>query len=107
VVVVVEVLVSEDCPREDAALEVVSTSSRALGIRPRVVIIEVTSLDLARETAFVGSPTIRVDGRDVSPPTAGEEPSLDCRRYPTGDGMSHVPPRAQVTAALAAAITDH
>ena len=58
----------------------------------------------AERDAFVGSPTIRVDGRDVQEP--GEEPvGLTCRVYRLRDGrVSALPDRADVKAALAAAI---
>lgn len=40
--------------------------------------------------AFPGSPTIRIDGRDIHPDSAGEI-GLHLRRYPSTDGDSNVP----------------
>ena len=44
---------------------------------------------------FVGSPTIRLDGRDVQPP--GDEPAgLTCRVYSTRDGRVTALPEAAI-----------
>ncbi len=64
---------------------------------------EVLSDDDAERERFVGSPTIRVDGRDVQEP--GSEPvGLTCRVYRLRDGrISALPDREDIAAALAAA----
>ena len=55
--------------------------------------------DAARER-FVGSPTIRVAGRDVEDP-AGQPASLSCRVYRLADGrFSPLPARGVVREAL-------
>jgi hypothetical protein len=58
----------------------------------------------ARREGFVGSPTIRVDGRDVQPP--GEEPAgLTCRVYRLRDGrVSPLPDRVDLRETLEHAI---
>ena len=64
-----------------------------LGLDPECIVVrEVpTEADADRE-AFVGSPTIRVDGRDIAPPAAGEPVGLTCRIYTLRDGrVSPVP----------------
>ena len=57
----------------------------------------------AEREQFVGSPTIRIDGRDVQPP--GSDPvGLTCRVYRRPDGrISALPDRADVREALARA----
>jgi hypothetical protein len=64
---------------------------------------EVLSDDDAERERFTGSPTIRVDGRDVQEP--GFEPvGLTCRVYRLRDGrISALPAREDIAAALAAA----
>jgi len=64
---------------------------------------EVLSDDDAEQERFVGSPTIRIDGRDVQEP--GSEPvGLTCRVYRLRDGrISALPDREDIAAALAAA----
>ena len=62
-----------------------------------------TEADADRER-FVGSPTIRVDGRDVQP--AGDEPvGLSCRVYRLRDGrISALPDRDDLRETLEQAI---
>ena len=98
--VVVEVLVSGNCPHEDAAIDLVAIAARAIGVRPRVDVIEIADLNMAEQHDFVGSPTIRVNGRDVAPPAVTAPVSLACRHYETGHGRSAVPDVKQLRAAL-------
>jgi hypothetical protein len=63
----VEILVTDGCPHEELALELVSASARRLGVRPVVDLVEISDLDEASALRFVGSPTIRVNGQDVAP----------------------------------------
>ncbi len=56
------------------------------GLDPEAIEVrEVETDEQAREEDFVGSPTIRVDGRDVEP-SSGERPGLTCRVYRLRDG---------------------
>jgi hypothetical protein len=56
----------------------------------------------AEQESFLGSPTVRVDGRDVDPSAAGRRDfGLKCRLYRTGDHQSSTPPEQWVAAALA------
>jgi hypothetical protein len=53
---------------------------------------------------FVGSPTLRIDGRDVIPPAPDEPPALACRVYHRRDGrVSPTPDPEDVRDALRAA----
>ena len=58
----------------------------AEGLDPEAVEMrEVASADAAEREGFVGSPTIRLDGRDLSPPE-NEPVGLSCRLYRLRDG---------------------
>ena len=69
--------------------------------------VEVREVSTARDAereGFVGSPTIRVEGRDVQPPN-GEPIGLTCRVYRLRDGrISPLPDREELRQALATAI---
>lgn len=53
----------------------------------------------AQATGFLGSPTIRVNGRD--PFARGDEPfGLSCRLYQTPDGAAGAPSLEQLCSAL-------
>ena len=92
------------CPSADEAIETVREEMSAAGLEPQELEVrEVHSDDDAERERFIGSPTIRIDGRDVQDP--GSEPvGLTCRVYRLRDGrISALPDRADIAAALAAA----
>jgi hypothetical protein len=97
----VEILVTKDCPHEDAAINVVGAAAQAIGVIPQLVLLEVSTLDQARQRGFAGSPTIRVNGIDVDPaPRDQYRPRLACRVYRTTHGPSGVPEFDLIRAAL-------
>ena len=99
--ILVEILVTRDCPNEDAAIKLVVMAAKLLGINPPVYVMDVADQAQAEQRRFVGSPTIRVDGRDVAPPSGGHPPPLlSCRLYDTSHGLSWVPEFKAVYAAL-------
>lgn len=63
--------------------------------------IDATDPAVADRVRFPGSPTIRVDGRDVDPQfTDPTDYTPRCRIYLTPDGMRGLPPRDWVEEAL-------
>jgi hypothetical protein len=102
---VVELLWWHGCPSTDAAIDLVREEMERLGLAPDALAVrEIRDRGDVEREEFVGSPTIRVDGRDVQAPE--DEPlGLTCRVYRLADGrISALPDRADVSAALAAAI---
>ena len=98
----VEFLWWSGCPSWERALEELREEMSGLGLDPgSIVEREVTAQADAEREGFPGSPTIRIDGRDVSPT---EEPiGLTCRVYRLRDGrVSPLPDRADVREALEA-----
>ena len=100
----VELLWWEGCPGWEQALALVREEMRALGLdADSVEVREVRTDDDAARSEFVGSPTVRVDGRDVQPPQ-GEPAGLTCRVYRLRDGrISPLPDRRDVRESLEAA----
>ena len=97
----VEFLYWEGCPSHEEALALLRSVLDDRGLALEVDIRRIESLDEARQLRFPGSPTIRVDGRDVDPAGADERPSLTCRIYRLEDGrVSPVPSRKQLEDAL-------
>jgi hypothetical protein len=100
----VELLFWAGCPSHPVALSDLRAAMAETGLDPEQVIVREmkTEADAAAER-FVGSPTIRIDARDVQPP--GDEPSgLTCRVYTRRDGRySPTPDPADVREALHAA----
>ncbi len=97
----IEVLYWEGCPSYPEAVELLRQTLSELGVEADVRLREVTTQDEAEALGFPGSPTIRVDGRDVDPVGASSPPSLTCRIYRLPDGRaSPVPSRETLEAAL-------
>lgn len=70
----------EDCPSYDLALERLREVMDEEGIPGEVEVVEVETEEQARKLRFVGSPTIRVDGQDIDPPSDSRY-ALTCRAY--------------------------
>lgn len=98
----VDLLLWEGCPSSPEALELVESVLRERHPGVSVTLVSVETQEEATRLAFPGSPTVRVDGRDVDPDGAGDRPSLSCRIYRLPDGRpSPVPSREQIEEALA------
>ena len=82
----IELLFWDGCPSHPEALALLREVLDEHGIAEQIEIREVYTQDEAVELAFPGSPTIRVDGRDVDSAGASEPPSLTCRVYRFPDG---------------------
>ena len=85
----IELLATPDCPHleraEEIARQALSSNGRS-GHSPSISRVYVSDLDTAAGLGFHGSPTLRIDGRDVVPPPAGEGFHLGCRLYRQPDG---------------------
>ena len=97
----IEFLFWEGCPSHPEAKALLQEVLDEHGIEARVEVREIHTHEEAVELAFPGSPTIRVDGRDVDPAGSEAPPSLTCRVYRLPDGRpSPVPSRQQLEEAL-------
>jgi hypothetical protein len=97
----IELLYWEECPSHPEARRLVEEVLAELGLDATLELREVRTLQEAEAERFPGSPTIRVDGADVDPAGAGEQPALNCRIYRRPDGrVSPVPSRDQIMEAL-------
>ena len=98
----VEFLFWEECPSHDEALALLREVLAETGREDELQVVEVHTHDEAVRLAFPGSPTIRVDGRDVDAAgAAAARPALTCRIYHLPDGRpSPVPSRTHLEEAL-------
>jgi hypothetical protein len=96
----VSFLYYEDCPSHDLALERLREVMDEKGILGEVEVIKVETEEQARELRFVGSPTIRVGGQDIDPPS-GSRYALTCRAYRLADGrISPLPSKDMIRRAF-------
>jgi hypothetical protein len=103
----VELLYWDGCPSHPQALGDLRAAMGELGLDPESVEVRHVDTDnAAAADAFVGSPTIRIDGVDIADP--GEEPvGLTCRIYYLRDGrVSAVPDPEDVRDALRRALNE-
>jgi hypothetical protein len=96
----VSFLYYEECPSHDLALGRLREVMDEEGIPGEVEVIKVETEDQARQLRFVGSPTIRVDGQDIDPPSDPRY-ALTCRVYHLEDGrISPLPSKDMIRRAL-------
>ena len=102
----VELLFWDGCPSLPRALADLRAALAGAGLDPEEIeLIEITGDADAERERFTGSPTIRIDGRDVVDP-GGEPVQLACRVYRHRDGaVSPVPDPDDLREALQGART--
>ena len=98
----VELLFFDGCTSHERLLPRVRELADAAGAE--LVLRRVQTHEEAERERFLGSPTVRVDGRDVDPGARGRvDYGLKCRIYRTAErGQSPLPPEAWIRAALEA-----
>ena len=101
----VEVLTFEGCPHGGPALALVERVLAESGIGANVRRVDVPDADAAAATRFLGSPTIRVNGRDIEPHVAERDTYvLSCRIYRTDAGIKGNPDERWLREALSASV---
>jgi len=95
------VLVTPDCPYHDGAVALVRRVCEQLGDQAEVRLIQVADQAAAERLRFPGSPTIRVDGRDIEP---GADWNLEvvhgCRLYQGPHSLHGLPEEGWLRQAL-------
>ncbi len=97
----IELLWFDDCPNHLAAEAMLRDVMAEEGIDAPIVRVKVADEATGERVCFPGSPTIRIDGRDVEP---GWEPCADCfprcRLYATDQGLHGLPERSWIVDAI-------
>jgi hypothetical protein len=97
----VELLYFDGCPSHEAFLPRLRDLLGRAGVGVEIDFRRVESSEAAERERFLGSPTLRIDGRDVDPGACGRDDfGLKCRLYPGREGLAGVPPDEWVLAAL-------
>lgn len=93
-----------ECPSWERALAMLRAEMAARGVgEEQLEVIEVSDEAEAARHGFPGSPTIRVEGRDIQPPDPEQAIGLTCRVYRRRDGrVSPLPEPGDLGDALAA-----
>ncbi len=97
----IELLYFAGCPTYQVARRTVAEVLQATGITAEIREVNVSSEAEAHKLGFIGSPTIRIDGRDIDPVAEhGERFGLKCRVYAVDGKLLGHPSREMVLAAL-------
>jgi hypothetical protein len=99
----VELLWFDDCPNHATARSMLREVLDDLAPGTGIEDVDATDPAVAAQRRFPGSPTIRIDGRDVDP--SFEDPgdyTPRCRLYRTAAGLRGVPERGWIVSAVRA-----
>jgi hypothetical protein len=97
----VEVLTVPDCPNRDGAIALAERVCAQLGSTAELRVIDIPDQPAAEQARFLGSPTIRVDGRDIQPGAERHEEYVHaCRLYQVGHSLRGLPDEGWLRQAL-------
>lgn len=97
----VELLYIAECPNYREAKRMLRGTLREYGFRDEVYEIEVSDSAQAQALAFIGSPSIRIEGKDIEPIVPKQRHyGLSCRTYLVGGKLAGVPPVDMIRAAI-------
>ena len=96
----VEVLYVSDCPSHSEAVRLVKNVLAAEGVVTDIREVLVQDERMAGELKFVGSPTIRINGRDVAGESQTEKSFALCCRLYSGSKQIGLPPTELVHRAV-------
>jgi len=96
----VEVLYFKGCSTYEAAMKLVCGVLAETGIDAEVELVSVETDEDAQRLHFPGSPTIRVEERDLFPVPERDSWALGCRTYITPEGLKGWPTSQMLKEAL-------
>jgi hypothetical protein len=100
-VVRVELLYVDDCPGCEELRPRLRRLLAERGLAQSLELLRVSTPEQAKAQRFLGSPTVRVDDRDVDPEAERRTDfGVKCRLYPTAAGAAHAPSDELIVTAL-------
>jgi hypothetical protein len=101
--VTIELLYFDGCPNHEAFVPHLRELLAQAAIDATIELRRVETIEDAERERFLGSPTVRVDGRDVDPGAQGRDDyGMKCRLYATDEGLRGTPLDAWILDAIAA-----
>ena len=101
----IQFLYWEGCPSHEEALQRLKEALRLEGVEANVEIIHIGTEEEAQKWAFIGSPTVRIEGEDIQPPPKEIPFRLTCRVYRLENGrVSPLPSTNMLRQALRRAL---
>lgn len=97
----IDFLFWKECPSHPKAWERLKEALDQMGLAAEIRRIEVKTDEEAVSLCFPGSPTIRINGRDIDPEGARQQRAgLSCRIYHVGGRITPLPPMELIRSAL-------
>jgi hypothetical protein len=97
----VEILYFNGCPYYEQTTSRLERVAAELGLRPEIRLVKVADAEAAARQRFLGSPTVRVNGKDVEPGAEKRgDYGLFCRVFTTERGLSGQPEERWIRDAL-------
>ncbi len=96
----IELLYFDGCPTYSPAHEALKQALSEEGIDAQIQLLAVNTDEEAQRMQFPGSPTIRVNGRDLFPAQEPQDGGLGCRIYLTPVGLRGTPTKEMLREAL-------
>lgn len=97
----IELLYFDGCPSHEALLPHLRELVARADVPARIELRRVETVEDAERERFLGSPTVRVGGRDVDTGAEGREDyGMKCRLYATDEGLRGTPPDAWILDAI-------
>jgi hypothetical protein len=101
----VELLHIPDCPNARIAARLLKEILHEHGLPQKIAEVSLTDFAQAEALAFPGSPTIRIDGKDVDPAFPEQRfRGLSCRTYIVDGKRQGFPSHAMISLAIRAAL---
>jgi hypothetical protein len=100
----IEVLYFDGCRNHEALLPRLREILARTGVSAEIDLRRIASDDAAQRERFLGSPTVRINGRDIEPEAEQRtDYGLTCRLYRAPTGLSGQPEEELLQAALRSA----
>jgi hypothetical protein len=100
----IEVLYFDGCPNHEALMRRLHEILARTDVSAEIDLRRIASDDAAQRERFLGSPTVRINGRDVEPEAERRaDYGVKCRLYRASTGLSGQPREELLQAALRSA----
>ncbi len=97
----IEFLYFDGCPNHETALTNLKDVLSEAGLKEEIDIINIENPEDATKHRFLGSPSIRINEKDLEvTEDDSTEYSMRCRRYKNGDVMEGFPSKALISTSL-------
>jgi hypothetical protein len=97
----IELLYFDGCPNHEALVPHLEELLAQTDVGAQLEMRRVETVEDAQRERFLGSPTVRVDGRDVDPDAERRDDfGIKCRLYATDEGLRGTPPDGWILSAL-------